>query len=130
MQRTLFEFEHEEFRASFRRWLDKEVVPHHLEWEESGIVPREVFAALGANGFLGMAVPEEHGGGGVDDFRYNLVIGEEVQRGGINAAGLGWTLHNDICLPYFLSLGTDEQKARWLPGIASGELITAVAMTE
>src|SRR3954454_19383628 len=130
MQRTLFEFEHEEFRASFRRWLDKEVVPHQLEWEDAGIVPREVFAAAGAHGFLGMAVPEEFGGGGVDDFRYNLVISEEVQLSGINAAGLGLTLHNDICLPYFLRYCTDQQRARWLPGIASGELITAIAMTE
>jgi alkylation response protein AidB-like acyl-CoA dehydrogenase len=77
-----------------------------------------------------MAAPVEHGGGGVDDFRYNLVIAEEVQRGGVNAAGLGWTLHNDICLPYFLSLCTPEQQARWLPGICSGDLITAIAMTE
>src|SRR3954468_3540353 len=130
MQRTLFEFEHEEFRASFRRWLDKEVVPRHLEWEDAGIVPRDVFAAAGAHGFLGMAVPEEHGGGGVEDFRYNLVIGEEVQLSGINAAGLGLTLHNDICLPYFLRYCSDEQRARCLPGIASGELITAIAMTE
>src|SRR3954470_12366616 len=130
MQRTLFEFEHEEFRASFRRWLDKEVVPHHLEWEESGIVPREVFAAAGANGFLGMAVPEEHGGGGVDDFRFNVVLAEETARIGASGFGLGIGLHNDIVLPYFLSLTTDEQKARWLPGIASGEFVTAVAMTE
>src|SRR3954470_3075329 len=130
MQRTLFEFEHEEFRASFRRWLDKEVVPRHVEWEEAGIVPRDVFAAAGAHGFLGMAVPEEYGGGGVEDFRYNLVLGEEVQLSGINAAGLGLTLHNDICLPYFLSLCTEEQKSRWLPGICAGELITAIAMTE
>jgi alkylation response protein AidB-like acyl-CoA dehydrogenase len=130
MQRTLFENEHEQFRASFRRWLDKEVVPHHLEWEEAGIVPREVFQAAGMHGFLGMAVPEEYGGGGVEDFRYNLVIGEEVQATGVNAAGLGLTLHNDICLPYFLRYCTDEQRQRWLPGIASGELITAIAMTE
>src|SRR3954470_13054325 len=130
MQRTLFEFEHEEFRASFRRWLDKEVVPRHLEWEDAGIVPRDEFAAAGAHGFLGMAVPEEHGGGGVEDFRYNLVIGEEVQAAGAGAPGLGLTLHNDICLPYFLRYCTDEQRARWLPGIASGELITAIAMTE
>src|SRR3546814_20442718 len=77
-----------------------------------------------------MAVPEDLGGGGVDDFRYNVVIAEEVQRADVGAAGLGWTLHNDICLPYFLTLCTDEQKARWLPGICSGELITAIAMTE
>ena len=93
-------------------------------------MPRSLFTAAGAAGFLGMAVPEEYGGGGVDDFRYNLIIGEEVQRSGTGGAGLGITLHNDICLPYFLSLANEEQKARWLPGICSGELITAIAMTE
>jgi alkylation response protein AidB-like acyl-CoA dehydrogenase len=93
-------------------------------------VDRDLFLGAGKHGFLGMAAPSEHGGGGVDDFRYNLIIGEEVQRAGVNAAGLGWTLHNDICLPYFMSLCNDEQKARWLPGICSGELITAIAMTE
>jgi len=130
VDRTLFEDEHEQFRASFRRWLDKEVVPYNDQWERDGIVPREVFTSAGALGFLGMSIPVEHGGGGVSDFRYNLVIGEEVQRSGAASCGLGLTLHNDICLPYFMSFCTDEQKQRWLPGIASGELITAIAMTE
>ena len=127
MRRTLFTDEHDEFRASFRRFVDQEIVPHHLDWERDGIVPRELFAKAGANGFLGTDVPEAYGGGGVEDFRFNLVIGEEVQRAGVGGAGLGITLHNDICLPYFLSLATDEQKERWLPGICSGELITAIA---
>jgi alkylation response protein AidB-like acyl-CoA dehydrogenase len=126
----LFDDEHELFRESFRRFADKEMAPHHEEWERDGIMPRAVFAAAGSHGFLGMAIPTEYGGGGVDDFRYNLVIAEEIQRAGVNAAGLGLTLHNDICLPYFLRYCTDEQRARWLPGIASGELITAIAMTE
>jgi alkylation response protein AidB-like acyl-CoA dehydrogenase len=130
MQRELFDPEHDALRASFRSWLDKEVVPHHLEWEQAGIVPREVFAAAGRHGFLGMAIPEQYGGGGVDDFRYNLVIGEEVQAVGAGGAGLGLTLHNDICLPYFLHYCTEEQRQRWLPGIAAGDLITAIAMTE
>jgi alkylation response protein AidB-like acyl-CoA dehydrogenase len=130
MRRTLFTDEHEMFREAFRQFVDKEIVPHHLQWEADGIVPRSLFAAAGASGFLGTDVPEEFGGGGVEDFRYNLIIGEEVQRSGTGGAGLGITLHNDICLPYFLSLATDEQKARWLPGIVSGELITAIAMTE
>ena len=130
MRRDLFEEEHEALRASFRAWLDKEVVPHHLEWEQAGLVPHELFAAAGRHGFLGMAIPEQYGGGGVDDFRYNLVIGEEVQAAGVGGAGLGLTLHNDICLPYFLRYCTDEQRERWLPGIASGELVTAIAMTE
>ena len=130
MRRDLFEEEHEALRASFRAWLDKEVVPHHLEWEQAGLVPHELFAAAGRHGFLGMAIPEQYGGGGVDDFRYNLVIGEEVQAAGVGGAGLGLTLHNDICLPYFLRYCTDDQRERWLPGIASGELVTAIAMTE
>jgi alkylation response protein AidB-like acyl-CoA dehydrogenase len=130
MRRDLFEEEHEALRASFRAWLDKEVVPHHLGWEKAGIVPRDLFAAAGRHGFLGMAIPERYGGGGVDDFRYNLVIGEEVQAAGLGGAGLGLTLHNDICLPYFLRYCTEEQRERWLPGIASGELVTAIAMTE
>jgi alkylation response protein AidB-like acyl-CoA dehydrogenase len=130
MERTLFDDDHELFRDSVRGFIAKELVPHHEEWEAAGIVDREVFRKAGMQGFLGMAAPEEHGGGGVADFRYNVVIAEEIQRAGVNAAGLGWTLHNDICLPYFLTLTTDEQKARWLPGICSGELITAIAMTE
>jgi alkylation response protein AidB-like acyl-CoA dehydrogenase len=130
MDRDLFDDEHEALRASFRSWLDKEVVPHHPEWEAAGAVPHELFAAAGRHGFLGMAIPERYGGGGVDDFRYNLVIGEEVQAAGVGGAGLGLTLHNDICLPYFLRYSTDEQRERWLPGIAAGELVTAIAMTE
>ena len=130
MQRTIFTDEHDLFRDAFRQFVEKEIVPGFLQWEADGIVPRELFAAAGASGFLGMDVPEELGGGGVDDFRYNLIIGEELQRSGTGGAGLGLTLHNDICLPYFTSLCTDEQKERWLPGICSGELITAIAMTE
>ncbi|MBX3285005.1 MAG: acyl-CoA dehydrogenase family protein [Actinobacteria bacterium] len=130
MRRTIFTDEHEMFRAAFRQFVEKEIVPHHDEWEREGIVPRELFTAAGASGFLGIDVPEEYGGGGTEDFRYNLIISEEVQRSGTGGAGLGITLHNDICLPYFLSLATPEQKERWLPGIVSGELITAIAMTE
>jgi alkylation response protein AidB-like acyl-CoA dehydrogenase len=130
MQRTLFDAEHEMFRDSVRAFVAAELVPHLEEWDRAGIVDREVFTKAGAQGFLGMAVPTELGGGGVDDFRYNLVITEEVQHAGVGAAGLGWTLHNDICLPYFLTLCTPEQQARWLPGICAGELITAIAMTE
>lgn len=130
MERTIFEPEHEALRASFRAWLEKEVVPHRDEWDAAGIVPRSLFAEAGRHGFLGTAIPVQFGGGGADDFRYNLVIGEEVQAVGAGAPGLGLTLHNDICLPYFLRYCTEEQKQRWLPGIASGELITAIAMTE
>ncbi|HLH13599.1 MAG TPA: acyl-CoA dehydrogenase family protein [Solirubrobacteraceae bacterium] len=133
MRRDLFEDVHEDFRASFRTFLQREVLGEHRrygEWERAGQIPREVFAAAGRGGFLGMAVPESHGGAGADDFRLNLVIGEETQRAGVGSLGLGLTLQNDICLPYFLRYCTDEQRERWLPGIASGELVTAIAMTE
>jgi alkylation response protein AidB-like acyl-CoA dehydrogenase len=130
MRRTIFTEEHDMFRDSFRQFVAKEIAPNVEQWERDGIVPRELFAAAGASGFLGTDVPEQYGGGGVEDFRYNLIIGEEVQAAGSGGAGLGITLHNDVCLPYFTSLCTEEQKQRWLPGICSGELITAVAMTE
>jgi alkylation response protein AidB-like acyl-CoA dehydrogenase len=130
VQRTIFDDEHDLFRDAVRRFIAEEIVPHHLDWERAGIVPRELFIAAGKHGFLAMAAPEEHGGGGVDDFRYNLVLAEEVQYAGVAGSGLGITLHNDISLPYFLHLATPEQQGRWLPGIVSGELITAIAMTE
>jgi alkylation response protein AidB-like acyl-CoA dehydrogenase len=130
-RRAVYEDDHEDFRESFRRFLAKEVVPHFEQWERDGIVPREVFASAGANGFLGMQVPEEYGGAGVgDDFRFNAIIGEECSAAGVGGFGVGITLHNDVCLPYFLEYCNEEQKQRWLPGICSGELITAVAMTE
>jgi alkylation response protein AidB-like acyl-CoA dehydrogenase len=93
-------------------------------------VPRDLFLALGAAGFLAMDAPTEFGGGGVKDFRYNAIIGEELMYAGVFSSGSGATLHNDITLPYFLALCTDEQKPRWLPGICRGELITGIAMTE
>ena len=96
---------------AFRSFLDREAAPHHERWEADGIVDRQLFAVAGANGFLGMEVPEEHGGGGSRDFRFNVVIAEEIQRADVNAAGLGLTLHNDICLPYFLHLTTTSRSA-------------------
>ncbi len=130
MRRTLYDADHEAFRDTVRTFLAKEVVPHAAEWDRAGIVPRELFAAAGAQGLLGMAVPEELGGGGAPDFRFNAVLGEEVMRAGVAGPGAGLCLVNDVCLPYFLDLATDEQRARWLPGIVSGELIPAIAMTE
>jgi alkylation response protein AidB-like acyl-CoA dehydrogenase len=133
MKRTLYEDVHEDFRASFRTFLEREVLGdegRYGEWERAGIVPREVFALAGRGGFLGMAIPERLGGAGAEDFRFNLIVGEETQRAGVGGFGLGITLHNDICLPYFLTYCNEPQRERWLPGIASGELITALAMTE
>ncbi|UFS96835.1 acyl-CoA dehydrogenase family protein [Nocardia huaxiensis] len=128
MERTIFEPEHELFRESFRKFLDQHVAPHHEQWEQDGIVDRAVWLEAGKQGYLGMAVPEEFGGGGVKDFRYNAVITEEVTRG--MYSGLGWGLHNDVILPYLLELANEEQKQRWLPGFCAGEIITAIAMTE
>lgn len=130
MQRTLFDEEHDLFRSSWRKFVEKEILPNNDTWEKDGLVARELFLAAGAHGFLGMAAPEQYGGGGVQDFRYNLIISEELLRVGMGGTGLGITLHNDICLPYFMDLTNDEQKQRWIPGICSGEKITAVAMTE
>jgi alkylation response protein AidB-like acyl-CoA dehydrogenase len=128
VQSALYEAEHEAFRAMVRDFLAKEVVPHHAAWEEAGEVDRGVWLKAGAQGLLGMDVPEEFGGGGVTDFRYNAIIAAEVTR--VGASGLGFTLHNDVVAPYLTELTTDEQKARWLPGFVSGELITAIAMSE
>ncbi|HMD46256.1 MAG TPA: acyl-CoA dehydrogenase family protein [Acidimicrobiales bacterium] len=130
MTRTIFDEEHELFRETARRFADKEIVPHFEEWEREGLVDRELFAKAGEIGLLAMAAPEEYGGGGTADFRYNAVMNEEFHATGCNGAALGILLHNDIVLPYFLTYCTDEQKERWLPGIVSGELITAIAMTE
>jgi alkylation response protein AidB-like acyl-CoA dehydrogenase len=133
VKRSLYGDDHEDFRASFRTFLEREVVGEegrYGEWERTGLMPREVFERAGAGGFLAMAVEERHGGAGVEDFRFNLVIGEETQRAAVGGFGLGITLHNDICLPYFLTYCTEGQRERWLGGIVSGELITAVAMTE
>lgn len=130
MDRAIFDDSHDQFRDSFRSWLAKEVAPFNDQWSEKGIVPRSFFERAGELGFLAMASPEEFGGGGIDDFRFNQVIAEEIQGAGVSGCGLGLTLQNDICLPYFLKYCSNEQKQRWLPGIASGHLITAIAMTE
>ena len=130
MQRRHYDEDHLAFGDAVRTFIAKEMQPDYLAWEAAGLAPRELFRAAGANGFLGMQVPEQYGGGGTTDFRFNQILGEELMLPGVGGAGLGITLHNYICLPYFLHYCTEEQKQRWLPGIASGELITAVAMTE
>ncbi|MGW3045199.1 acyl-CoA dehydrogenase family protein [Kitasatospora sp. NPDC001159] len=128
MQREIFTEQHEDFRATVKAFLAKEVLPHYEGWEKAGIVDRSVWLAAGRQGLLGLAVPEEYGGGGTLDFRYAAVLAEEFARAG--ASGLAIGLHNDIIGPYLTSLATEEQKRRWLPGFCTGELITAIAMTE
>ncbi|MFB8764407.1 acyl-CoA dehydrogenase family protein [Nocardiopsis alba] len=128
MKRELFDADHDLFRETVAEFLKREVVPFHDRWEKDGIVPRSVWVRAGEVGLLGHGVPEEYGGTGLDDFRYNQIVNEEICRA--HASGLGITLQNDVMAPYMVGLTTEEQKRRWLPGFASGELITAIAMTE
>lgn len=128
MRRELFEPEHEAFRETVRTFINKELIPHSEEWEQAGQVSRQAWTAAGERGLLGFAVDEKYGGGGVDDFRFNVVFDEELVASG--ASGFGSPLHNDIVAPYLMELATEEQKQRWLPGFCSGETISAIAMTE
>ncbi|MET9491203.1 acyl-CoA dehydrogenase family protein [Nocardia sp. NPDC006630] len=128
MRRTLFTRDHEDFRQLVRDYLGREVVPVYEDWRRAGHVPRELFTALGELGIIGTAVPEEFGGGGVQDYRYNVVIQEEAARAAVTLGGL--RTHLDVVLPYFLALADGAQRARWFPGLASGKLYTAIAMSE
>jgi alkylation response protein AidB-like acyl-CoA dehydrogenase len=128
--RQLFDDTHEMFRDSFRSFAQREVKPYVEKWEQDGIVDRSLFRKAGEAGFLGMAVPEHLGGSGVADFRFNAIMAEELSFAHVGASGDGILLHNDTCLPYLLSAANDEQMARWLPGVCSGELVLAIAMTE
>jgi alkylation response protein AidB-like acyl-CoA dehydrogenase len=127
-QPSIYETEHEDFRATVRTFLEKEVVPHHEQWESDGQVSREVWRRAGETGLLCFDVPEEYGGMGIEDFRYNMVVAEELSR--VGASGPGFPVHTDIIVPYITKIANDEQKQRWLPGLVSGELISAIAMTE
>ncbi len=129
-KRTIFTPEQEDYRESFARFLQAEVVPHTAEWEAAQIVPRELFKKFAEHGFLAMEIPEEYGGNGVDDWRFNVVLGEEGVRCGAGAALAGPMLTTDVVLPYLMNSATEEQKARWLPPIAAGECVLAIAMTE
>ena len=130
MRRTIFDEEHDMFRESVRSFIDKEIVPNHEKWEHDGKINKEMFQKAGSLGFLGMAVPEGYGGGGVEDFRYNAIINEEIQHAGVVGSGMCITLHNDVCLPYFINYCNEEQASRWMPGLVDGTLMSAIAMTE
>lgn len=130
MSRAIFAADHDLFRESVRQFIDTEIVPNVPKWEQEGRVDKEMFRKAGAAGLLGMAVPEQYGGGGVDDFRFNAVIVEEMMAADAFASGMCITLHNDVVLPYFLELCTEDQRERWLPGLVSGDLMSAIAMTE
>lgn len=125
--RTIFSDEHKQFRDSFRKFLEKEVLPFHAEWEDQGYVDRAVWTKAGEAGFLCTSMPEEYGGAGADRL-YSIVIFEEIARA--NASGIGFGLHSEIVAPYILNYGTAEQKKRFLPAMARGEIIGAIAMSE
>jgi alkylation response protein AidB-like acyl-CoA dehydrogenase len=125
---SIYEQEHEDFRQTARTFLEREVKPYHDQWEKDGQVDREVWRKAGGAGLLCFDVDEQYGGAGVKDFRYNVVFTEEITRAG--ASGVGFPVHNDVIVPYISALADDEQKQRWLPGLVSGDLVSAIAMTE
>jgi len=125
--RTVLNEDHEIFRASFRRFIERHIAPHHLQWERDGIVPREVWRRAGEEGFLLASTPTQYGGAGAD-FGYTAVQIEELAR--VNASGIGFTLHSDIVAPYILAYANEQSKQAWLPRMARGEMIGAIAMTE
>ena len=127
IKRTVFESEHEMFRDSFRKFLLEEAVPFHEQWEKDGQVSHDFWKKAGAQGYLCPTVPEAYGGSEAD-FRYNAVVSEEVANFGLT--GIGFNLHSDIAVPYLMAYGTEEQKHKYLPGCISGEIVTAIAMTE
>ncbi|MFG2377852.1 acyl-CoA dehydrogenase family protein [Streptomyces sp. NPDC048504] len=128
MRRDVFTDDHEAFRRLARDFIGKEVVPHYAEWEEAGRLPRALFEQLGSLGLLGTAVPEEYGGASLADYRYNVVLQEESARALVTLGTVRTQL--DVVLPYFLSYADQDQRERWFPGLASGTLLTAIAMTE
>ncbi len=130
MRRTIFEEEHEMFRETARAFTEREIVPYHEKWEADGKVDKAMFRKAGDVGLLATAVDERYGGGGVPDFRYNAILNEEIMSAGVAGSGMCMTLHNDVCLPYFINLCDESQAERWMPGLCSGELMSAIAMTE
>ncbi|KRD16465.1 acyl-CoA dehydrogenase [Acidovorax sp. Root267] len=127
IERTLFQPDHQAFADSFRRFIDKEVTPHHAAWEDQGYVAREVWSQAGANGFLCMSLPEEYGGAGADKL-YSVAQMEELARAG--TTGIGFGLHSEIVAPYILHYGTEAQKQKYLPQMARGAMVGAIAMSE
>ncbi|MEV0568364.1 acyl-CoA dehydrogenase family protein [Dactylosporangium sp. NPDC050588] len=128
MERTVFTAEHRAFAELVRAFIDKEIAPHHERWEADGVVDRDVWRAAGAAGLLGFFVDERYGGAGVTDRVFSAVLTEGLARAG--ATGPAFGLHNDIIGPYLTDLTDEEQKRRWLPGFCSGDIITAIAMSE
>lgn len=128
MRRGIFREEHNAFRQLARDFVEKQVVPDYPEWEKTGRLPRETFEQMGSLGMLGMAIPEEYGGAGMPDYRYNAILQEEAARALVTLSTVRTQL--DVILPYFLHYASVEQRQRWFPGLAAGRLLTAIAMTE
>ena len=128
MRRTIFDDEHRSFRESARAFMTREAVPHTEEWEAAGIIDRSFWVKAAESGFVGFEAPEQYGGLGISDFRFNAILDEEVAYAG--AVGDNFSLENDIIAPYLVELTNEEQKERWLPGFTKGDLIVAIAMTE
>ena len=129
MKREIYDEDHEAFRRSVREFLERSVIPEVETYAENKGIPREFWLEAGKQGFLGLEIPEEYGGAGAGDYRFNAVMGEELSK--VNAAlGSCWGIHADITAPYIVALGTEEQKQRWLPGVAAGEILLAIGMTE
>ncbi|AZG45582.1 acyl-CoA dehydrogenase family protein [Gordonia insulae] len=124
------DIEHRHFRETVAKFVADQITPAHESWEEAGLWDRSLFTEAGKNGLLGFPVAEEFGGPGVDDFRYHAIVIEETARTGAAAEAIAFSLQNDVVLPYLVEMTTDEQKARWLPGVVSGETVLGIAMTE
>ena len=130
MKRTLFEEDHEMFREMAAEFNTRAVAPHYAQWDEDHMMSRELWTAAGEQGLLGLAVPEEFGGMGMDDYRFRAVLDEEFAKSNHLAVGLAFHLHDDMVLPHLLAYGSDDLKGRWLPGMVSGETVTSIAWTE
>jgi alkylation response protein AidB-like acyl-CoA dehydrogenase len=130
LRREIYNADHDAFRDTVRAFCEREVAPHLAAWDAAGIVDRGLYRAAGTLGLLGLAVAEEYGGGGVDDFRYHAVLAEELVRIGATSVAMGLNGFNDLVAPYLTALCTAEQKTRWLPGLCAGETVAAIAMTE
>jgi acyl-CoA dehydrogenase len=128
IRRDLFTAEHDAFRAMVREFIEAEAVPHYAEWEKAGELPASFWKKMASTGVMGMAIPEKYGGAGIDDFRYNAIVREEAAHAAVTLGAVSTQL--DVILPYFLAYADDAQRDRWFPGLASGELRAAIAMTE
>ena len=130
MSALTYDIEHKQFRDTAARFVAEQITPSHESWEVAGQWDRSLFTEAGKNGLIGFEVDEQFGGPGVDDFRYNAILIDEIARTGAAAEAIAFSLQNDVVLPYLTELTTDEQKARWLPGVVSGETVLGIAMTE